>query len=114
MTRTCGDFWREWKASSEYVPHFRLRNAAAPLVPAQKPQATCHAESRGHHVTSRMSLRIGDQVTCNAADGVFRPCRCGSTSATVREGKGPHAGRIQCNDCGRRSRWLSRAILEAT
>jgi hypothetical protein len=38
--------------------------------------------------------------------------RSNSFSSTG-EGKDPRAGRIVCNDCGRRSRWLSLALFEA-
>jgi ribosomal protein L37E len=83
MTSTFGDFWREWLASPEYVPHFRLR-AAPPLVPGQQPQA--HTEP-----------------SCR---------KCGSTSFATKPGPfGPHAAKQACAGCGRFVRWLSRAHL---
>jgi hypothetical protein len=100
MTRSFGDFWREWR-ERHGLPEPTKRSDAGkfvndpvPLAPAQRP------------------LRINDRVTCDQPAGVFRPCQCGSTSFTVKEGKGPHAGELTCNACHRRGRWLSRTLIE--
>jgi hypothetical protein len=107
MTRTFGDFWRWWRASQGLPSRHVTRDGNVTLVPELVPPV----EFRGIPQTR---LRINDKVNCNQPTGLFRPCdRCGSNSFTVRPGAGPHAGRIVCNDCGRRSRWLSRALVEA-
>ncbi len=41
------------------------------------------------------------------------PLAVASRNSFTGEGKDPRAGRIVCNDCGRRSRWLGRALFEA-
>jgi hypothetical protein len=41
------------------------------------------------------------------------PLAVARSNSFTGEGKGPRAGWIVCNDCGRRSRWLSRALFEA-
>lgn len=38
------------------------------------------------------------------------PCRhCGSAWGVVKDGKGPHAKRIDCHGCGRFLNWMSLA-----
>jgi hypothetical protein len=101
MTRAFGDFSREWRELNG-LPEPAKRPDIEPFVPERIPIAP-----------GQRPLRIGERVTCDRPAGVFQPCRCGSTSFTVREGKGPHAGQLVCNACHRRGRWLSRAHLEA-
>jgi hypothetical protein len=58
-------------------------------------------------------LRMGDRLACSARFGVFRPCdACGSAAFVVEAGRGPHAGLLRCEQCGRANRWLSRNYLE--
>jgi len=54
------------------------------------------------------SLRIGDHLICDRPEGVFRPCRCGSTNFTVAASNNPwHAAELHCHACKRRGRWLA-------
>jgi hypothetical protein len=51
-------------------------------------------------------------LTCDAPDGVMRPCSCGSILFAVEPGAGPHAAQLRCDFCGCGGRWLSRAALD--
>jgi hypothetical protein len=83
-TRTFGDFWRMWCAANGLPEPAKRPHVVPEPIPIAPPQRPRRF--------------------------VFRPCdRCGSNRFTVH----PHAGRITCNDCGRRSRWSSRALIEA-
>jgi hypothetical protein len=35
-------------------------------------------------------------------------CRCGATTATIGEGRGPHAASLRCANCATHRGWLSR------
>jgi hypothetical protein len=52
-------------------------------------------------------------VTCDAPDGVMRPCGCGSTLFVVEAGAGPHAAQLRCDFCGRGGRWLGREVFDS-
>ena len=56
----------------------------------------------------------GDRVlvTCDAPDGVFQPCRCGSIRSPSCPARGPHAAQLKCDTCGTGGRRLSRAHFE--
>ena len=41
-----------------------------------------------------------------------RHCRCGATIAVIVEGRGPHAGALQCPRCDVFRQWLPRKICE--
>jgi hypothetical protein len=54
-------------------------------------------------------FQMDQKIICDAPDGLFRPCRCGSTRFTVLPGVGPHAAQLRCDFCKTGGRWLSRA-----
>ena len=53
-------------------------------------------------------LSRGDLISCDAAPGIFRPCRCGCDTLEVIPRVGPHCAQLRCLECGRGGRWLSR------
>jgi hypothetical protein len=41
-----------------------------------------------------------------------QPCpSCGCQSQRIAEGSGPHAAKLECADCGRWQKWISRSLL---
>jgi hypothetical protein len=107
MTRCFGHFWREW-CETNGLPTKVVRQPI-PTVPVQSEpdiQITDPAPA------PRL-LRIGDQVTCDQAGGLFRPCHCGSTAFTVTNGAGPHAAQLRCDACGSGGRWVGKFHMEA-
>jgi hypothetical protein len=96
MTRTFGDFHRQWAASQPELPG---------IVPAQAPPQELPP------VQPHAGLRIGALVECAARDGLFRPCRCGSSRFIVRSGVGPHAAQMICDGCARGGRWVPKHRL---
>jgi hypothetical protein len=59
-------------------------------------------------------LAMDDRLVCDAPNGLFRPCNCGSVTFTVMPGVGPHVAQLACDACHRGGRWLSRAHFRAT
>jgi hypothetical protein len=55
------------------------------------------------------ALAMDDSIICDAANGLFRPCGCGSFMFTVMPGVGPHVAQLVCDECRRGGRWLSRS-----
>lgn len=46
---------------------------------------------------------------------LVKPCpRCQGGEGAVRPGKGPHAGRLECSECQRFIRWISKKELSMT
>jgi hypothetical protein len=89
VTRTIGDFWREWPGLPK---------------PAKPPDTGKFATERIPTVPAERTLRIGDNITCDQPTGVFRRCLCGCTTFTVQESKGHHAAQLICNRCRRGGR----------
>jgi hypothetical protein len=59
-------------------------------------------------------LAMDDRLICDAPNGLFRPCSCGSVLFVVMPGIGPHCAQLTCNACSRGGRWLSRGYFGAT
>jgi hypothetical protein len=57
-------------------------------------------------------LTMGEQLICDAPDGLFRPCGCGGVLFEVMAGVGPHAAQLVCTACHRGGRWLARRYFE--
>jgi hypothetical protein len=79
-------------------PHRLHKGAARQGVPAG---------SRPARIYRDRPLRTGDLISCDAATGIFQPCRCGCDMLEVI-GVGPHCAQLRCVECGRGGQWLSR------
>ncbi len=64
--------------------------------------------TKGPRRPSGGPLAMDDQIICDAAEGVFRACRCGSILFSVAPGIGPHLAQLVCDACHRGGRWLSK------
>jgi hypothetical protein len=104
MNRTFGDFARWWGETNGLPTKVVVQ--PIPTVPIQSDPDIQIPES------ASKQLPIGDQVTCSEPTGAFRPCTCGCSSFTVREGRGPHVAQLVCDCCERGGRWLSRRHFE--
>jgi hypothetical protein len=88
----------------------------APLVPRQQPAAkrpTYPAAPKTRAFHPRAPFQMGETIRCDAPDGLFRRCRCGSAKFTVMAGVGPHVAQLRCDACKTGGRWLSRAHFGA-
>jgi hypothetical protein len=103
--RTCGAFWATWCATNG-LPTKVVRQPIPSVPPQSDPDCPALPPPAGR-------LRIGDIVTCDQSAGVFKPCQCGSTRFTVKEGRGPHAAQLACAACHKGGRWLSARHMEA-
>jgi hypothetical protein len=56
-------------------------------------------------------LTMDETLICDASDGLFRPCGCGSIMFEVMPGVGPHAAQLVCTACHRGGRWLKRSYF---
>jgi hypothetical protein len=84
------------------------------LVPAQEPPPAPPRAGPPQAQPWWRGLVQGESVECTDTTGVFRKCNCGSTSFVVTAGAGPHAAGLQCGECGRGGRWLSKRYFEIT
>jgi hypothetical protein len=79
--------------------------------PRRRPPATTDKQARR---PGGRPLAMDEQMICDAANGVFRPCACGGILFTVMPGVGPHVAQLVCDGCRRGGRWLSRGHFGAT
>jgi hypothetical protein len=66
------------------------------------------SQTKGPRRPGGRPLAMDDLIICDAAEGVFRACRCGGILFTVGPGIGPHHGQLICDACRRGGRWLSK------
>jgi hypothetical protein len=112
MSRTLGDFQRQWEIKQSNLPG---------IVPAQAPHLPLQASGAGQgpniHEDERQrraGLHVGDVVWCTDLAGLFRRCRCGHAKFLVYPGMGPHAAQLRCAACDLGGRWVPKHRLAET
>lgn len=87
----------------------RLKPATRPAHPAKRwtPPKTWAPKTPAFHPAA--PFQMDQSIICDAPDGLFRACRCGSTRFTVLPGVGPHVAQLRCDVCKTGGRWLGRA-----
>jgi hypothetical protein len=103
MSKTYGDFWSGWRGPEQ--PELPLAHESIPPTSATDAPPL-------HPSTDTQGLSTGQHIVCDQPTGVFRPCLCGSTNYTIRDGVGPHRAQLICDGCGRGGRWLRQEYLE--
>jgi hypothetical protein len=98
----------EGAAARAAIERIRERLGIPEPIPQRRPR-----KPRARRPDGR-PLHMDEEILCDAAAGVFRPCKCSGIVFIVCEGVGPHVAQLVCRSCRRGGRWLSRAHFGGT